>query len=143
MDIGDIGRRKGFRVSAIIFLCTCALTLDFLGILSLIDSIPSGVGDRIPFYLLAGAVGFVTALFYLEGEFTEGKQTILPALGIGVLVVAAVGLGVEGLLFAIRSPEKVLTENLLVYILSAGVISTGLGYWILQHWREFVGEPTA
>lgn len=142
MDLRELRRKKAVRVSGVVFFCTCVLTLDFLGVLSSIDSESTGMQDRFPYYFLAASVGFVTALFYLEAEFSRGIQTIIPAVGIGVVTFLAVGFGVEGVLFAFASPEKVFTRNLLIYILSAGVVSTGLGYWLLQHWREFFGKAT-
>lgn len=142
MALRNSPRRRIGRVAGSIFVSTCLLTLDFLGVLALVDTGFTGVGARFPFYLLTGAVFFVVALFYLESEFRTGSKVILAATGFGLLSFLVVSLAVEGLLLSVTTPSKVLTESLLVYFLSAGLICTGLGFWTLKHWREYIGSGT-
>lgn len=141
MSLPTLSRRKVTRLAGTIFVSTCILTLDFLGVLSLLESGGEGFGSRLPFYLLSAAVFFVSSLFYLEGRFSRGAYILLSAVGFGGIGFFAVALAIEGVRFGITSPEKVLTESLIIYFLTAGLICTGLGYWVIQHWREFL-SPT-
>lgn len=140
MALRNSPRRRITRVVGSIFVSTCLLTLDFLGVLALADTGFGGIGSRFPFYLLTGAIVFVGSLFYLESRFTTGRRVIIATSGFALLSFVVVSLAVEGLIFSITTPSKVLTESLLVYFLSAGLICTGLGFWTLNHWREFIGS---
>lgn len=138
MSLDDVPRQKVLRLGGLIFVSTCLLTLDLIGILAFVDASPPEFWARFPYYLLAAASMFVGSLFYLEGQFSNGGHIILSAVGIGAMGLVVVAMAVEGLRFSITSPGNVFTKNVLVYFLTAGLLCTGLGYWIIRHWREYV-----
>lgn len=128
------------RISLIIVACTLLLTASFIGILSLISGEVAGVGDRIPWYLVVSAIGFVTAIVILEGHGASGQEIIATAIIVSVVLFILFALSVEGMIYATRFPEEVFVSQLVVYFLAAGLIGAGLGYWSLQHWREFTRD---
>jgi hypothetical protein len=144
-DGGDDGERGRFlaRAGGVIAGSTLALTAAFVGVVALLDGTTAGIGDRFPFYVLAGAVVFVASLLLLDHDEVSGRTVIVATLVIAVTAFVVVGLGVEGVWYAYRVPGDVFGDQLVVYFLAAGLICTGLTYWGLNHWREFVGYDDA
>lgn len=130
---------RGFagQIGALIAVCTLVLVASFVGILALVSGQQTGTADRVPWYVVAGAVGFVLTIVVLELEVVEGRTVLATALGAGVGSTVVVLLVVEGVLFALRFPDEVFGTQLLVYLLAAALVATGLGYWLLEHWQEF------
>jgi len=131
----DVLQAGGFVV-----VSTLVLTASFLGIVGLVTGQVTGLDTRLPFYVPAMAVAFVGAVFVFDGEFRDGLR-ILQSAVLGAVVVFVLALfGGEGIAYAARNPGRVVASDLLFYILAAGLIGTGLGYWALEHWREVVGN---
>lgn len=134
-------RRKSLlRAGAVIGASTIVVTLSFIGILALVSEGPGGLGERIPFYLILMGLAFVSTILILEYYQTDGQIIIITASVIGFLTLIAATLSVEGVLYAVAYPEDVLVSQLVYYFVAAGLISTGLGFWAVNHWREFVGH---
>jgi hypothetical protein len=138
---GDGGDRRQFlaRAGTVIGGSTLALTAAFVGVVALLNGAAGGVTNRFPFYVLAGAVVFVASLLLLDHEDVQGSTVIVATTVLGVTALVIVGLGVEGVLYAIEAPADVFGDRLVVYFVAAGLICTGLTYWGLNHWREFTG----
>jgi len=127
------------RTGALVGLCTGALTAAFVGIASIVTGNAAGVVTRLQFYILAGAVAFVGGLLVLE-ESRHGGQTVLTgATAAGVVGFLLLGLGSEGVLFALAEPEIVFSSSLFVYIVAAALIASGVGYWSVRNW-QLVGQ---
>lgn len=145
---GDDGDESG-RVSrqavlvGVIAGSTLALTAAFVGVVALLNGNAAGVGDRFPFYLLAGAVAFVASLLLVDDDEVAGQMVIVVTLVIAVTTLVVAGLAAEGVRYAVVAPGEVFADRLVVYFLAAGLICTGLTYWGLNHWREFVGYDDA
>ncbi|MFW6449000.1 MAG: hypothetical protein ACOC0X_05610 [Halobacteriota archaeon] len=141
MHLGATGdwRRNLLRSSLLVAGFTVVLTTNFVGLMALLTEQPESVSGRIPYYVLAGAVVFVAVILELEGVGHDGRTVLSAAVTAGVVGVVLIGLGLEGLRFAWSNPEALIASQLLVYFLAAAAIATGLGYWVLRHWREFVG----
>lgn len=120
-----------------IAVSTFILTASFVGILSMFSGFPEGIGDRTPFYLVAMGFTFVITILYLENQGTESRVIMVTAAVLGIGTFISVSLTVEGIIFAIRFPEKVFVSQLVYYFIAAALIGTGVGYWSIQHWREF------
>lgn len=116
---------------------TVLLTAAFLGLLSLLTNQANGFADRFPFYVLLMAIGFVAALFLLERPNLDGTQILVATLGLTVTIFLIVTLAGEGITYAMRYPESVLVSNLLIYLLAAALIGSGLAFWSVRHWREY------
>lgn len=116
---------------------TLLLTAAFLGVFAILDGQVSGFTNRFPFYVLLMAIGFVTALFLLERPNLEGTQILVATLGLTVALFIIVTLAGEGLTFAIQHPREVLDPNLIVYLVAAALIGSGLAFWSIRHWREY------
>jgi hypothetical protein len=117
-------------------VCTALLTASFLGMVGLVSGNAVGVPTRLPLYVLGGSIAFVGALFALEGDSRDGSVVLgraaIAALATFVLAV----LGAEGVVYALAEPDAVVASHLFVYLLSAAIIASGLGYWAVQHWQD-------
>lgn len=127
------------RVGILIVACTVLLTASFIGVVAVLRGQLTSVGGRVPAYLLVAAVAFVGTVVLLEAYESSGRTIIVTASIMGLLTVVLIPLGVEGLLFALEHPDAVLNSQLILYLVAAALIGTGLGYWGLNHWREFTG----
>lgn len=116
---------------------TILLTASFLGILALLTNRASGFSGRFPYYVLLMAIGFVAALFLLERPTLEGTQILVATLGLTVTIFVIVTLAGEGLFYAMEYPDEVLVSNLIVYLVAAALIGSGLAFWSIRHWREY------
>ncbi|MFP4590961.1 MAG: hypothetical protein ACLFMX_07745 [Halobacteriales archaeon] len=134
-------RRYILRTSLLVAAFTVVLTTNFVGLMALLTEQPDAVADRVPYYVLAGAVVFVATILQLEGAGYDGRTVLTAAVTAAVLGFVFIGLGLEGLLFAWSNPDDIIGSQLVVYFIAAAAIATGIGYWVLRHWREFVGRP--
>lgn len=126
------------REGSLVAGSTLALTLAFFGLLAFATGEATGAGDRVPFYVLGAAVTFAATLIALDRRSRDGRNLLAVSVGIAVVAFCLVTLGVEGLAYALSRPDELLTSNQPLYLLSAALFSTGLGYWGLSHWREFL-----
>lgn len=131
------GRPVVVRLALLVLGSTLALTASFVGLLALVSGRAAGIGGRLPVYVFVMAVAFVAAVVRLELAGFDGTRIIAAAGGVGALALLLVSLAGEGLVYAVRNPERVIVSELVFYFLAAGLIATGLGYWGLNHWREF------
>lgn len=120
-----------------IVVSTVLLTAAFLGALALLTGTVDGFSDRFPYYVVLMAVGFVAALFVLERPRIEGSQVLMATIGVTVTVFVIVTLAGEGVAYALSSPGAVFQPDIILYLLAAGLIGSGLAYWTITHWREF------
>lgn len=118
---------------------TLVVTSSLVGVLALTEGLVRGLGGRIPYYVLAAAIVFITLLVILEMRLEDGSRIITTSGVISLLALVGIALSAEGLLFGINSPDQ-LFSNILPYFLAAGLISTGLIIWGVRHWREFVHQ---
>ena len=128
------------RVGSLVAGSALALTLAFLGVVAFATGEAAGFGDRVSFYVLGAAVTFAAALIGLDRRARDGRDLLGVAVGLAVVAFCLVTLGVEGLAYAASRPDEVLLSNTLLYLLSAALFATGLGYWGLAHWKEFARE---
>jgi hypothetical protein len=133
----DMERAFVRRVVALVAAATVVLTAAFVGVVALVKGRAHGVGGRVPFYVLAGAVVFVTTLVVLEDPMEGGLPILTTTVAVSVVGFALVALGGEGLVYAFSYPGKVFGSSLVVYFLAAALVCTGTVYWGLNHWREF------
>lgn len=126
-----------FRVGVLILSCTLLLTASFIGVLAVISGDVSTYESRIPWYLLIGAAVFVGTIVLLEENGAHGRTILATALLMTITSFILIALGVEGFLYTLENPEAVFVSQLVLYLLAAGLIGTGIGYWGLNHWREF------
>lgn len=154
MDYSLPSGRMSRAVVAVV-ASTVVLTACFVGVLVLIAGEIQGVGDRLPIYAVAMGIAFVATLLRTERQFgpdapgevtgnggmsetyADGRTILTTAIGISSLTVLIVSLAGEGFTYTLRRPDDVLNLELLPYLIAAGLIATGLGYWGLRHWREF------
>lgn len=132
-------RERAYRLGSVVVGSTLTLSASFFGVVALATGEAAGTLDRMPFYILASAAAFVAALVLLE-EWQLDAQTVMRAAGsIAGAAFLLVGLGVEGVWFVLQHPSAVVTSQLFVYVLSAGMMATGLGFWTARHYRELQG----
>lgn len=131
-------RRAFFlRVVLLIGVCTFVLTSSFVGILALLSGEVGALSGRIPWYFVVTALLFVGTIILLEENDADGRTIIVSAMVFAVIGMLVLSLAVEGFMFALEYPDMVFVSQLVLYFFAAGLIGTGLGYWGLNHWREF------
>lgn len=135
--IEDPRRRYLARTSGLATASTLVLTASFIGVLSFIESATAGIWNRVPWYLVAAAVLFTATVVLLERHDASGKVIIGTATISGVIAFVVITLMIEGLFYTVRYPEEVFVTQYVLYFLAAGLLGTGIGYWGIQHWREF------
>lgn len=134
-------RERVARLVGVVVVSTLVLTATFIGVVGLLSGGNADIGTRLPFYVLTMAVGFVGVVVLSEqryGQRADGRSILATAGGVALAVFVVVALAGEGLVFASDNPGEVVLSELFLYFLAAGLIGTGLGYWGLRHWREFV-----
>lgn len=129
------------RIGLLVLSSTVVLTACFLGLLAVVLGATGPVSGRLPVYVFAMALAFSGTVIGLEQGRYRGRRVIVAAVAVGVTSFVTVSLAAEGVLYASRNPGDVVASELLFYFLAAGLIGTGLGYWGLQHWREFRRTP--
>ena len=129
-------REKAMRLGGVVLGSTLALAMSFFGLIALLTGDATGVLDRLPLYVLAMAAAFVAGLVIFEDVLLDGETVLVWAGILGIGTFLFVGLGSEGVIYSVKYPGEVLSSQLFVYVLSAGLIATGLGYWIAQYWGD-------
>lgn len=134
---------RGFvlRAGLLIAVSTIVVTSSFVGIWSIVAGESGDIGQRLPFYLIWMGTVFVITIVILEEQRANPRVIIVTAVVVSSLGFIAIGLTVEGALFAINNPGRVFVSQLVFYFIAAGLIGTGIGYWGIKHWREFASQP--
>jgi len=128
------GARLG-RLALLVLASTLSLTASFLGIVGLASGGVGGTAARLPLYVTATAVVFVTGVLLFEGTRHRGKRSLAASVLLALATLFVVGLGGEGVVYAAANPGIVLEVQLLGYLVSAALLGTGLGYWLWRHWE--------
>lgn len=130
---------RGNRSRAVLFvgLFTMLLTAFFVGVSGFVAGGNSGLGGRIPYYVLSFAIAFVVGIFGLDDRNLPGSYVLVAvtALSTGVFVLVAVA--TEGVIYAFRNPGRVFSSQVIIYFAAASLVCTGVGVWLVRHWREF------
>lgn len=126
------------RAVVIVGLSTAVVTAAFIGIVAMISGGAANVTARLPFYVLVMAVVFTAFVFLIDARASDGATVIVSSIGVALLGFLVVFLSGEGVVFLFNNPDALLASHLIVYLVSAGLVCTGLAYWGLRHWREFV-----
>jgi len=132
-----------FAEQTVLFVLVSSLvfTTSFVGGLGLLSGALVATQSRLPVYVLGMAIVFVAAMFGLITYDADGVTAMLGSVGISLLGFVLLGLTGEGIVYAIRYPDRVFGSQLVIYFLAAGLIGTGLGYWVVSYWREFTARP--
>lgn len=132
--------KRSFLVQATLLVlgCTLTLTFSFFGVFAILSGEMTGIGNRLPFYVLGMAVVFVAIVVYMEEQKAHGRTIIASASSFGVTAFLVFTLGTEGLIYSAENPGSVMTSKQFLYVVAAGMITTGIGYWMLKHWDEVV-----
>ena len=124
--------------AVVVAVSTGVVTATFIGVVALVSGGVADLTARLPLYVLVMAVVFVAFVFLIDSRGSDGRTVIISSIGVALLGFLVVFLSGEGLLYLARNPGELLASQLIVYLLSAGLVCTGLAYWGLRHWREFV-----
>ncbi|MFB6353648.1 MAG: hypothetical protein ABEJ92_06135 [Halobacteriales archaeon] len=124
------------RLAVLVAVCTATLTLAFVGVLALLSGDAGDVGGRFPYYVLGASLAFVGTLIVADGPRRDGREVLTAAGTVAAGTFVLLALGAEGLRYAASHPESVLVSRSGLYLLAAGFIGTGVGYWALRHWRH-------
>lgn len=141
MDL-DTRQQMVLRIAVLIVISTVILTASFFGVIAAASGEISGLDTRMPFYLLASAMVFVSTIVLLEFYDTDGKTIITSALFSGISALVLSVFSVEGVIFAANNPDNLIVNQLVVYFVAAALVATGVGFWALEHWREFTEDYT-
>lgn len=126
------------RVGGLILGCTGVLTLAFFGFVAFLTVSTPGLASRIPFYVLGMATVFVAGIIVMEqhARRREAQRVLWAASAISLLGFLFLTLAGEGLLYAARNPDTALASERVLYVIAAGLIGTGIGYWGVQYWKD-------
>jgi hypothetical protein len=124
------------RTGSLIAGCTVALTVAFLGVVGLVSGNTAGLLTRLPLYVLASSVVFIATLLLLDDTRRSGQEVLVQAVLAGVGGFVVIALGVEGIVYAVTHPSQVVASHLFIYLVSASIIASGLGYWSVRNWRD-------
>lgn len=138
VDVGMVERAAVAKGAGLVISSTVAVTVAFLGVLSLITGVATGLSQRFPYYVVAFTVAFTALVISLERYLDEGDQILLTATILSVTIGILFMLDVEGLIYASTNPGEIVASQLLLYLIAAGCLCTGLVYWGVHHWREYV-----
>ena len=115
---------------------TALLTASLLGVVGLVSGTVVGLFARLPLYVLGGSVSFVVVLFVLNRGTRDVRATLARAVGAALATVVLGLLGAEGVVYALADPGSAVLSHLFVYLLSAAIIASGMGYWVACNRRE-------
>jgi len=129
---------EGFvaRIGLPIVVCTAVLTLGFFGVVALATEQAPQLSLRIPVYVFGAAVAFVGVIVGLDRMHREGPTILAAATGLAIAAFCVLLLGGEGALYVARNPEQVIESRRFLYLIAAGLVATGLGYWGVRHLRS-------
>lgn len=137
---GSLSDRQWLRATGVILGFTVVLTADFVGVLALVSQPRPDVASRMPLYTLAMAGAFVVTIYGFARYGADARTVLLSATGVGFAAFVLFGLAVEGVVFAAARPDLV-GSQLVIYFLAAGLMGTGIGYWLVAYWRDLVARP--
>lgn len=135
------GRTFVARVGVLVIGCTAALTLSFIGLFAFVTGQAGGVVERVPYYVLGMAVVFVAAIIGLEQRRRaphDSRDTLIVSATTAIILFIFLTLGGEGFVYAAERPDTALAAQRFLYLVAAGLISTGLGYWGVRNRREVI-----
>lgn len=132
-------RERAYRLGGVVVGSTLTLSASFFGVVAMATGEAGGALGRMPYYILATAAAFVGALVLLEEWRLDGETVLRVSAGVAAAAFLLVGLSVEGVVFVLRYPDAVVSSQLFVYVLSAGMMATGIGFWTARHYRELKG----
>jgi len=133
-------REAVVRGAGLVAASTVIVTVAFVGLLAVVSGETSGLADRFPFYVVVLSIAFTALILTLERYLADGRNILLTAVVLSITIAIVVGLDVEGILFAIENPDQLVASRLVLYLLAAGCLCTGLVYWSVHHWREFTAS---
>lgn len=131
-----VGRARLGRLGVVVAASTLALTASFVGLVGLASGGVEGAVTRLPAYVLVTAVVFVGGVVLFEQSRHEGRRALWAATVAAAATLLVVGLGGEGVVYALANPDDVLRSQLFAYLLSAGLMGTGFGYWGWRNWES-------
>ena len=130
---GNVSEEFVARIGLPIVACTGVLTLGFFGVLALATDQAPQLSFRVPVYVFGAAVTFVAAIVGLDRMHREGQRILAAATGLSIASFAVLLLGGEGALYVARHPDRVVESRQFLYLIAAGLVTTGLGYWSVHH----------
>jgi len=132
-------RQRAYRLGGVVVGSTLTLSASFFGVVAMATGEAGGALGRMPYYILATAAAFVGALVLLEEWRLDGETVLRVSASVAATAFLLVGLSVEGIVFVLRYPDAVVSSQLFIYVLSAGMMATGIGFWTARHYRELKG----
>jgi len=133
-------RQAVVRGAGLVAASTVVVAVAFVGLLAVVSGDIAGIADRFPFYVVVLSIAFTALILTLERYLADGRNILLTAVVLSITVAVVVALDIEGVLFAIENPDQLVASRLLLYLLAAGCLCTGLVYWSVHHWREFTAS---
>lgn len=127
---------EGLRVAGVVLGCTLVLTAVFLGVRSLVTGGTPGVAQRLPYYALVLGLVFAGGVVAFDGEVADPFESLRLAAGLAAGTLVVVALAGEGVAYAVVYSGRLLASQVLFYLVGAGLVGTGFGYWLVRNWRD-------
>ncbi|MFB6104621.1 MAG: hypothetical protein ABEJ57_05985 [Halobacteriaceae archaeon] len=127
-------------IATLIVASTAILTAAFVGILGLVTGEVTAIGTRLPYYVVLAGLLFVASVITLTRYGSPAETVVVGSTGIALVGFTFILLDGEGVLFALQEPDMVFGSQLVLYFFAAGLIATGLAYWLVNYWRDIFGD---
>ena len=128
------------RVGVLVLLSTLVVTAAFVGVVAALSGPVENFTQRLPFYVLVASIVFVVFVVLFDSRGLDGQTVLISSLAVAISSFIVLSLGGEGVVYLLTNPEKLIASQLIVYLIAAGLVCTGVAYWTLRHWREFAGN---
>jgi predicted butyrate kinase (DUF1464 family) len=132
----------GVQLAGVVLGCTLLLTAAFVGVLAIVTGGTPGIGDRLPYYALVMGLAFVAAILVTDGEVRDPLAGLRIAVGVAAGTLVGVVLAGEGVTYVLANSQRLLASQLLFYFVAAGLVGTGLGYWVVRNWQDIRQSTT-
>ncbi|MEF8757756.1 MAG: hypothetical protein V5A33_05935 [Halobacteriales archaeon] len=132
-----LDRDAAVRIAGSVAASTLVITACFVGVAAVVTGFVTQFEQRLPVYVLLTAAVFVVIVVAFDSEDAPGRPVLASTVSLALVTFVVVTLAGEGLRYALTRPDEIVGSRLGIYFLSAGLVATGIGYWAVNHWREF------
>lgn len=130
------GSRLG-KVGFQVVLFTLVFALTIVGLIGLVNGENVGSDQRLGIYVLFSSILFISTIYHIEKTGKRNAfEVIKVVIAITILGFVLASLSGEGLVRVMRGTEY--TLQIYLYLVTGGLVCSGIGYWAIRHWKEYI-----
>ncbi len=131
-----IGRSRLGKLGFQVTLFTLIFALATVGLIGLVNGENVGSEQRLGVYVLFSSVLFITTIYSIEKTGRRNAfEVIKVVMAITILGFVLASLSGEGLVRVMQGTEY--TLQIYLYLITGGLVCSGVGYWAIRHWKEY------